>query len=101
LLFGRVSGTVVSTRKDPQLTGLRFLLVEELNRSFEGTGRFVVAADAVSAGAGAVVLYAPGSSARLTEVTKDRPVDAVIMAIVDEVEAGGNPVYRKSAPAAP
>ena len=98
MLFGRVAGTVVSTRKDPNLVGLRFLLVEELSRAFEGTGRFVVAADAVSAGPGEVVLYATGSSARLTEVTRDRPVDAVIMAIVDEVEAGGSAVYRKASP---
>lgn len=96
MLFGRVAGTVVATRKDPNLVGLRFLLVEELDRSFEGTGRFVVAADAVSAAAGETVLYATGSSARLTEVTRDRPVDAVIMAIVDEVEAQGKPVYRKA-----
>jgi microcompartment protein CcmK/EutM len=96
VIFGRVVGTVVATRKDPNLVGIRFLLVEELSRSFEGTGKMVVAADAVSAAPGEVVLYASGSSARLTEVTRDRPVDAVIMAIVDEVEAGGVPVFRKS-----
>jgi microcompartment protein CcmK/EutM len=96
MLFGRVAGTVVATRKDPNLTGLRFLLVEELDKEFRGAGRMVVAADAVGAGPGEVVLYATGSSARLTEVTRERPVDAVIMAIVDEVEAGGVPAFRKS-----
>jgi microcompartment protein CcmK/EutM len=101
MLMGRVVGTVVSTRKDPNLVGLRFLLVEELTAEFRGAGRFVVAADAVSAGPGEVVLYAAGSSARLTEATRDRPVDAVIMAIVDEVEAEGISVFRKgSGPAA-
>lgn len=101
MLLGRVVGTVVATRKDPNLVGLRFLLLEELNAEFAGTGRLVVAADAVSAGMGEVVLYATGSSARLTEVTRDRPVDAVVMGIVDEVEREGRPAYRKAGEAAP
>jgi microcompartment protein CcmK/EutM len=100
LLFGRVGGTVVATRKDPHLVGLRFLLVEELDARFEGTRRHVVAADAVGAGPGEVVLYATGSSARLTEATRDRPVDAVIMAIVDQVDADGVIAYDKSRPKA-
>ena len=94
--LGRVRGTVVATRKDENLIGLRFLLVEELDARFAGTGRFVVAADAVGAGSGEVVLYASGSSARLTEITRDRPVDAVISAIVDTVDADGEIVYSKS-----
>lgn len=96
MLMGRVSGTVVATRKDPNLVGLRFLLVEELDREFKGTGRFVVAADAVGAGPGEVVLYASGSSARLTEVTRDRPVDAVLIGIVDSVDVAGDLAYSKS-----
>jgi microcompartment protein CcmK/EutM len=98
MLLGRVVGTVVATRKDPNLTGLRFLLVEELGKDFRGSGRHVVAADAVGAGSGEVVLYSTGSSARLTEVTRERPVDAVIMAIVDEVEAEGRVAWRKADP---
>jgi microcompartment protein CcmK/EutM len=94
--LGRVRGTVVATRKDENLIGLRFLLVEELDARLAGTGRFVVAADAVGAGSGEVVLYASGSSARLTEITRDRPVDAVISAIVDTVDADGEIVYSKS-----
>lgn len=96
MLLGRVSGTVVATRKDPNLMGLRFLLVEELDVRFAGTGRYVVAADAVGAGRGEVVIYSTGSSARLTEVTRERPVDAVIAGIVDTVEEAGNLAYSKS-----
>lgn len=88
---------MVSTRKDPGLVGMRFLLIEELDASLSGAGRFVVATDAVGAAPGEVVLFASGSSARLTELTKDRPVDAVLIGIVDEVEAAGTPLYRKSA----
>jgi microcompartment protein CcmK/EutM len=97
VLLGRVVGTVVATRKEEELQGLRFLLVKVCD--FDGnptaTGSVVVAADAVGAGVGEVVLYAAGSSARQTKVTKDRPVDATIMAIVDEVEVGGARRYVK------
>jgi len=53
---------------------------------------YVVAVDSVGAGVGEVVLYATGSSARLTAVTKDRPVDAVIMGIVDCFDVEGKSV---------
>jgi len=52
-------------------------------------------ADAVGAGVGEVVLYATGSSARQTLMTKDRPCDAVVMAIVDTWEVGGDVKYVK------
>ncbi len=93
--LGMVVGTVVSTRKEEELKGLRFLLVRELDQSMKETGKMVVAADAVGAGTGEVVLYASGSSARQTQATKDRPVDATIMAIVDVVEVGGTEKYVK------
>ena len=56
-----------------------------------------MAVDAVGAGTGELVLIAAGSSARLTEVTKDRPVDHVICGIVDIVEVAGEDVYLKYA----
>ncbi|NUN15282.1 MAG: EutN/CcmL family microcompartment protein [Myxococcales bacterium] len=93
--LGRITGTVVATRKDENLEGLRFLVVNELSGNMVETGKIVVAADAVGAGVGEVVLYAQGSSARQTIVTKDRPVDATIMAIVDLFEVNGEFRYRK------
>ena len=95
MLMGVVVGTVVSTKKEEDLKGLRFLLVRELDQDMRQTGKVVVAVDATGAGEGEVVLYASGSSARQTAVTKDRPVDTVIMAIVDEVEVGGERRYVK------
>ncbi|HHW96302.1 MAG: EutN/CcmL family microcompartment protein [Myxococcota bacterium] len=95
MLMGLVVGTVVSTRKEEDLTGLRFLMVKELDQKMEQTGKMVVCADAMGAGVGEVVLYASGSSARQTTVTKDRPVDAVIMAIVDMVQVGTDTTYVK------
>ncbi len=87
--LARVVGTVVSTRKDPSLESLKLLIVDNLTTGLEKEGGYVVAVDSVGAGMGEVVLYASGSSARLTSVTRDRPVDAVIMAIVDSYDVEG------------
>ena len=87
--LGRVIGTVVATRKDPSLEGVKLLVVENLGVNLEPDGGYVVAVDAFGAGANEVVLYAAGSSARQTDVTLDRPVDAVIMAILDSFEVHG------------
>ncbi|HTK31426.1 MAG TPA: EutN/CcmL family microcompartment protein [Candidatus Saccharimonadaceae bacterium] len=97
MILAQVLGTVVSTRKDRGLLGLKLLLVRELDATFKATGNYVVAADAVGAGVDEVVLVAAGSSARLTEVSRDRPVDAVICGIVDTVERDGREVYAKRA----
>jgi microcompartment protein CcmK/EutM len=86
MILGRVIGTVWATRKDEKLEGLKLLVVEPVGLDFKPTGGFVVAVDAVEAGVGEIVLVAQGSSARQTRVTKDRPVDAVIMAIVENLE---------------
>ena len=93
--LARVIGTVVSSRKESAIDGLTLLLVQACDFDGTPTGSSIVAADAVGAGVGEVVLYASGSSARQTEVTNNRPVDATIMAIVDIVEAGGEQRYRK------
>ncbi len=95
MLLGRVVGTVVSSRKEPLIEGWKLLVVRQIDVENKDMSGYVVAADAVGAGVGEVVLYATGSSARQTETTRDRPCDAVIMAIVDEWEVGGREVYRK------
>ena len=108
--LGKVVGTIVSTRKDEKIEGLRLYLVQDLGLA-SGSGAsggsglrerdaFVVAADAMGAGVGEIVLYASGSSARQTKATDGRPIDAVIMAIVDTVFVGegiasGKLVYDK------
>lgn len=86
MILGRVCGTVVCTRKDESLVGLKFLIVEELTiPERKQTGKYVVAIDAVGAGAAETVLVVSGSSARLTQCTLKRPIDAAVCAIVDEV----------------
>lgn len=94
--LGRIVGTVVSTKKDENLEGLRLYLVRDLSLSMEDKASFVVAADVMGAGPGEVVLYATGSSARQTVQTDKRPVDAVVMAIVDTVTLEGSVIYDKA-----
>ena len=96
MLLGKVVGTVVATRKEPELEGLRMLLVRDLDAKGKATGKTIVAIDAMDAGIGEVVLYCAGSAARQTAVTKNRPVDHVIMAIVDSVQVGDKTLYDKS-----
>lgn len=86
---------MVASRKEPLLDGSTLLLVRQIDVDDTETGGYVVAVDSVGAGVGEVVLYASGSSARQTTVTKDRPVDAVIMAIVDTWEIDGETVWTK------
>jgi microcompartment protein CcmK/EutM len=95
MILARVIGEVVSSQKEPNLQGLKFLVCQAVDPTGQPKGGIVVAADAVGAGVGEVVLYAAGSSARQTQATKDRPVDSVIMAIVDSVHLRGEGTYSK------
>jgi microcompartment protein CcmK/EutM len=95
MLLAKVVGTVVSSKKEQSMEGLRFMLVQPVDVDAQPTGAHVVAVDAVGAGPGEYVLYATGSSARQTRVTESRPCDAVLMAIVDNWEVAGAFRYRK------
>jgi microcompartment protein CcmK/EutM len=93
--LAKVVGTVVSTRKEDSLEGLKLLLVRAVDEEGKETGTFLVAADAVGAGPEELVLIASGSSARQTRLTDKRPVDAVVMAIVDSWSVGSKTKYKK------
>jgi len=95
MLIGRVEGTVVASHKDPNLKGMRLHVIQQTDYAGNPKGSQVVAVDAVGAGVGELVLYASGSSARQTEITQNKPVDAVIMAIVDEIEVQGKQTFVK------
>lgn len=75
-----------ATRKDEGLVGMKLQLVRQVDVAYKEKESFVVAVDSVGAGVGEIVLVATGSSARQTEITKNKPVDAVIMAIVDKLD---------------
>jgi len=97
MFLGKVVGTLVATQKDASLEGLKFLVVRRLAVENQDEKGYVVAADAVGAGLGEVVMVATGSSARQTVMTNNRPCDAVIMAIVDSWETDGIEKYNKGA----
>lgn len=86
MLLGKVIGTVWATRKDEKLEGLKFQIVRAVDLDLKPLSTFVVAVDTVAAGLGELVLVAQGSSARQTRETNNKPVDAVIMAIVENLD---------------
>ena len=96
MLIARVIGTTVSTIKDEKLVGRKLLIVRQTDEHGEPFGKPFVAVDTVDAGIGDLVLTCAGSSARQTNITKDTPVDAVIMAVIDSLELGTEVVFRKS-----
>ena len=92
MFIAKVIGNVVSTQKNAKFRGMKLLLIQPYvsrDSRLEVSGSSVVAVDSVGAGVGECVLFTQGSSARLTPATKDAPVDAVIVGIVDVVEVGG------------
>ena len=93
--IGKVVGSVVATQKDDKLENVKLLVVQVHSHQNESTDEYVVAVDSVQAGVGDMVLYATGSSARQTTLTQDRPCDAVVMAVVDSWDLGGENIYEK------
>ena len=95
MVLARVVGTVVSTRKEPKIEGIKFLLLEKINpETVKGTGDYVVAMDGVGANPGEIVFYVAGSSSRMTAVTEGKPSDATITAIVDAIAINDVYVYH-------
>jgi ethanolamine utilization protein EutN len=92
MFIAKVIGNIVSTQKNAKFRGMKLLLIQPYisrGSKLEISGSSVVAVDSVGAGIGECVLFTQGSSARLTPATKDAPVDAVIVGIVDVIEVGG------------
>ncbi len=104
MFLARVTGNVVATQKDKALSGQKLLVVEPLNVKYDeatkapaslgNTGRAIVAIDVVGAGDGQLVLVVQGSSARMTDVTKNLPADAIVVGIVDSAEYAGKTFFK-------
>ena len=104
MFLARVTGNVVASQKDKTLNGQKLLVVEPLNVKYDestqkpaslgNTGRAIVAIDVVGAGDGQFVLVVQGSSARMTDVTKNLPADAIIVGIVDSAEYAGKTFFK-------
>jgi microcompartment protein CcmK/EutM len=86
MILGKVIGTIWATRKDEAMVGMKLQIVKHVDLDYKLKDSFVVAVDTVQAGIGDIVLVASGSSARQTAVTKNKPIDAVIMAVVDKLD---------------
>jgi carbon dioxide concentrating mechanism protein CcmL len=93
--LAKVVGTVVSTHKEPSLTGTKFLLVQMLDAAGQELPGYEVAADCVGAGLTEVVLVSRGSAARQVSSKDHYPVDALVVAIVDTVATGNDLTYSK------
>jgi microcompartment protein CcmK/EutM len=96
MLIARVIGTTVSTVKDEKLSGKKLLILRQTDERGAPAGKPYVAIDTVDAGVGELVLTCAGSSARQTSQTKDCPVDAVIMAVIDTLEVDGEITFTKA-----
>jgi ethanolamine utilization protein EutN/carbon dioxide concentrating mechanism protein CcmL len=86
MILARVAGTVVATRKDPRLEGKKLLILKPVSPQGKPEAGYVVAVDTVGAGNRELVIAVSGSSARMAEGCKDRPVDTVVVGIVDNLD---------------
>ena len=86
MILARVVGTVVATRKDPRLEGHKLLIVKPVTPQGKDEANYLIAVDTVSAGFREKVIVVSGSSARMAEGCKDKPVDASIVGIVDSID---------------
>jgi microcompartment protein CcmK/EutM len=94
MTLARVRGTVVATTRADKVEGAKWLLVEECTQRGDGTGAYLVGLDMVGAERGQLVLLTQGSSCRWTHRTDDRPMDTLVVAIVDAIHGGGQALYR-------
>jgi carbon dioxide concentrating mechanism protein CcmL len=90
-----VRGTVVSTYKEPSLRGVKFLLVQFVDEAGQPLPQYEVAADPVGAGLDEWVLVSRGSAARQVGESDKRPLDAVVIGIIDTVSVENQRLYSK------
>ncbi len=84
MIIGKVTGSIVSTRKQENLIGNKFMIVEPI-AIMNGENRQIVAIDNIGAGIGEYVLVATGSAARIGCGVEKTPVDAAIVGIIDDM----------------
>jgi len=95
LILGKIAGSIVSTKKDEGLVGMKLLIVQQYTVDLKPTSNYVVAVDSVGAGSNEYVLIVSGSSARATKRTEGKPVDAVVVGIVDSLYLNGQKEEQK------
>jgi microcompartment protein CcmK/EutM len=95
MLIAKVIGVVVASHKAEGIQGHKLLLIQPLDPHGAAKGNAIVASDSVGAGDGEWVVVCQGSSARMTPVSEGRPVDAVVIGIIDAIQFEGAEVYKK------
>ena len=95
MILGKVVGTVVCTKTNINIDGAKFLLVEQCNQKGDKKGSFLIALDLVGAGKEELVMISQSTPARETRITTNKPIDAVIVGIVDVIDENEKVVYRK------
>jgi len=93
--IAKVRGTVVSTQKDPSLRGVKLLLLQLVDEEGNILPQYEVAADSVGAGVDEWVLISGGSAARQVLGNEQRPLDAVVVAIIDTIHVQDRLIYSK------
>lgn len=86
MYIAKVVGNVVATRKEESLVGTRFMIIQRLDRQENPIGDELVAADYIGAGIGELVLVGTGSSVRVEDKNRVKPIDAAILGIIDEIQ---------------
>lgn len=99
MVIGVVTGSVIASQKTDSMDGLTLRIVRRVSPDGTLTDTYMVAVDAVGAANGEYVLVASGSTARQTTLTDNKPVDAIIMAIVDTWQMNGLVKYEKTSQA--
>lgn len=84
--LGRIIGTVVATRKDEKLVGTKLMITQPLNIDLEPKSEPIIAVDTVGAGIGELILFVTGTASRIAAKKMDAPIDAAIVAIVDDLD---------------
>jgi len=93
MTLARIRGTIVADKRSDGVANPRFLLIEDCDQCGEGRGEFLVALDLVGADRGHLVLVTQGSSCRWSSGTADKPIDCLIVAIVDSIDQQGVDVW--------
>ncbi len=95
MLLGKVIGTIVATQKEELINGFKLLLVQTLHSFNDQNGNLVVCVDVLNTGIGELIMYTAGSSARQTNFTQDKPIDHIIVGIIDSVVVNNKLSFTK------
>ncbi len=95
MILAKVVGTVVCSSRNDSMNGARYLLVEKSNQHGERKGDYLVALDVLGAGHDELVMVTEGSPSREIPLTTNKPVDALIVGIVDKIDENEQVTYMK------